>query len=109
MALGQRIKERREQLGMGQTQLCERVNSRLKAGETELSQQALAALEKRDSAASAFAVRIADALAVSVRWLCDGDGQPGAREWPFTRRRRLLGSGLRPELARQPSPPTKPT
>lgn len=39
-----------------------------------LSQQALSALINRDSKTSEFAIRIADALDVSIRWLLDGEG-----------------------------------
>lgn len=75
MNLGQRIKQRREALGWGQQELCDKVPG--------LTQGNLSALEVRGSKTSEFAIRIADALSVSVRWLLDGTGTPDERDWPF--------------------------
>lgn len=83
MALGNRIKAARERLGWGQTDLLVRVNRLLPKGEKELTQQALSGLENRDSNKSEFAVQIADALGVSVRWLLAGQGEPEDVDWPF--------------------------
>ncbi|QAZ38450.1 hypothetical protein C1M51_02885 [Methylibium sp. Pch-M] len=77
MALGARIKEVREGLGWGQTDLCDRVPG--------LTQQSLSNLENRDSKTSEFGIRIADALGVSVRWLLDGQGDRADRDWPFAK------------------------
>lgn len=77
MALGARIKEARDDLGWDQAALCARVPG--------LSQQALSNLETRDSKTSEFAVRIADALGVSIRWLLDGAGRKDDRDWPMAR------------------------
>lgn len=77
MALGARIREAREALGWDQSALCSRV--------TGLSQQALSNLETRDSKTSEYAIRIADALGVSIRWLLDGAGRMHDRDWPMAR------------------------
>lgn len=77
MNLGGRIKQEREARGIQQSSLCALVPG--------LSQQALSNLETRDSATSEFAIRIADALGVSVRWLLDGTGRKDDRDWPFDR------------------------
>lgn len=62
---------------MDQAELCHRVPG--------LSQQALSNLETRDSKTSEYAIRIADALGVSIRWLLDGAGKKDDRDWPFLR------------------------
>lgn len=87
MAMGARIKSEREGLGWTQQQLADRVNEHLREGEKPLTQQALDRLEKRDSKTSEFAIRLADALNVSVRWMLDGQApregstdEPGAAE-----------------------------
>lgn len=77
MALGARIREARDDLGWDQADLCSRVPG--------LSQQNLSNLETRDSKTSEFAIRIADALGVSIRWLLDGTGRKDDRDWPMTR------------------------
>lgn len=77
MNLGGRIKLVREELGWKAGDLCDRVEG--------LTQQAVSALETRDSKTSEFAIRIADALQVSVRWLLDGTGRRDDKDWPFTR------------------------
>lgn len=77
MALGARIREAREALNWDQSALCSRVPG--------LSQQALSNLETRDSKTSEFAIRIADALGVSIRWLLDGAGRMHDRDWPMAR------------------------
>lgn len=77
MSLGARIKQQREALGWDQSELCRKVPG--------LTQQNLSAMENRDSDTSVYAVRIADALGVSVRWLLDGAGRKEDRDWPFTR------------------------
>ena len=61
MALGARIRLVRERLGIDQATLCLKVPG--------LSQQNLSNLETRDSKTSEYAIRIADALQVPVRWL----------------------------------------
>jgi len=81
MALGARIKQARGTLD--QSILCAMVNERTPEGGKLLSQQSLSNLETRDSLTSEFALRIADALGVSVRWLLDGEGPQQAPEWPF--------------------------
>lgn len=85
MALGARITEARTAAGLDQQPLCDRVNGCWHAGlrEKRLTQQALSNLETRDSLTSEFAVRIADALGVSIRWLLDGQGDRRALDWPF--------------------------
>ena len=86
MALGARIKEERDNRGWTQTQLVNLVNERLPADfDGTLSQQALGALEKRDSTTSEFAVYLADVLGVSLRWLLTGAGRRTDLEWPFNR------------------------
>lgn len=77
MSLGQRIKQRREALEWDQKDLCELVPG--------LTQSNLSAMEVRGSKTSEYAIRIADALRVSVRWLLDGTGAPDDRDWPFER------------------------
>lgn len=96
MNLGGRIRQRRNELTWTQGALCDRVNLGLPDGEG-LTQQALGVLEKRDSKTSEFAVRIADALGVSVRWLMDGSGQPGDTDWPFSRVNRARWDACSPE------------
>lgn len=76
MALGKRIEAERTGLGWTQQKLVDLVNQHLRAeDERGLTQQALDRLEKRDSNKSEFAIRIADALGVSIRWLLDGVGE----------------------------------
>ncbi len=77
MNLGGRVKQERETRGWSQPQLASRISG--------LSQQALAALESRDSKTSEFAVGLADALGVSLRWLISGDGRKDDTDWPFAR------------------------
>jgi transcriptional regulator with XRE-family HTH domain len=89
MALGARIKEARGDLGWDQAALCARVHG--------LTQQALSNLETRDSKTSEFAIRIADALGVSIRWLLDGAGRKGDRDWPFARVERSRWDACSPE------------
>lgn len=81
MALGARIRKRREDLGIDQKSLCAMVPG--------LTQQALSNLETRDSKTSEFALRIAAALNTSAAWLLDGLGRPEDRDWPFERINRL--------------------
>jgi transcriptional regulator with XRE-family HTH domain len=83
MALGARIKQARELRALNQTELAERVNKMLGPEDKPLTQQALGALESRDSNKSEHALKIADALGVSVRWLLDGQGDLDALDWPF--------------------------
>jgi transcriptional regulator with XRE-family HTH domain len=83
MALGSRIACAREGHGITQAELCALVNADLSGGAKELTQQALSNLESRDSKSSEFAVRIADALGVSIRWLHDGTGRREDQDWPF--------------------------
>jgi len=77
MALGKRIEEELARRGWKQADLSAKV-----AG---LSQQAISNLITRDSATSEFAIRIADAFGVSIRWLLDGQGRRDERDWPFPR------------------------
>lgn len=70
----------RELLKLEQAEVCARVPG--------LSQQALSNLETRDSKTSEFAIRIADALGVSPRWLLDGTGRHDDVDWPFKRVKR---------------------
>lgn len=79
MNLGKRLKEERERQGLGQSALCAKIDNQA------LSQQAISVLERRDSKTSEFAIQIADALGVSVRWLLDGTGDRYASDWPFNR------------------------
>lgn len=81
--MGQRIKVEREARSWSQQQLANEVNNKTANDAKQLTQQALDRLEKRDSATSEFACRIADALGVSVRWLLDGVGDRKATGWPF--------------------------
>lgn len=73
MALGRRIKEA----------LGDREQKVLVASIDGLTQQTLSNLITRDSKTSEFAIRIADRLGVSVRWLLDGTGRMLDPEWPF--------------------------
>ena len=75
MNLGGRIALIRAERAIEQKDIC--------AAVTGLSQQSLSNLETRDSKTSEFAIRIADHLKVSVRWLLDGVGDPAELEWPF--------------------------
>lgn len=77
MALGKRIEEELGRQGWKQSDLASRVPG--------LSQQAISNLITRDSATSEFAIRIADAFGVSVRWLLDGVGRREDSDWPFRR------------------------
>lgn len=63
MALGSRVKEIREQKGISQAQLAEKVG---------ISQTAIHLLEQRDSRSSKFLVEIANALGISPSWLSQG-------------------------------------
>lgn len=83
MAMGKRIETQREARRWSQQQLANEVNNNTPEGAKLLTQQTLDRLEKRDSATSEFACRIADALGVSVRWLLDGVGDVQATGWPF--------------------------
>ncbi len=65
MALGKNIKELRRKNGLSQNQLSALTNG-------AVSQGAISALEKRDSASSEFAAEIAKALKVSVNQLITG-------------------------------------
>lgn len=65
MGLGARTEAERKRRNWTQQQLCDLVPG--------LEQQALDRLEKRDSKRSSFALGIADALKVSVRWLLSGE------------------------------------
>jgi len=77
MALGKRIEEELARQGWKQADLANKVPG--------LSQQAISNLITRDSATSEFAIRIADAFGVSIRWLLDGKGRREERDWPFPR------------------------
>lgn len=66
MALGKNIKELREKKGLSQDDL-----SALTQG--EVSQGAISALEKRDSASSEFVMSLAKALNVTARELLTGN------------------------------------
>lgn len=77
MALGQRIKEELARLKWEQKDLFNKVDG--------LSQQNLSNLITRDSTTSEYAIRIADVLGVSIRWLLDGAGRREDRDWPFSR------------------------
>ena len=63
MALGQRVKEVRERLEMSQSYLADQVG---------MTQSAIGALEKRDSAHSRKLYQIAQALGVAAEWLMFG-------------------------------------
>ena len=82
MGMGKRIEAERNARGWTQGKLAELVNN---GPDEKLSQQALDRLEKRDSDKSEFAVQIADALGVSLRWLLSGTGRKDDRDWPFSR------------------------
>lgn len=75
MALGKRIVEALD--GRDQKHLWDSIPG--------LSQQSLSNLITRDSATSEYAIRIADRLGVSVRWLLDGAGRKDDSDWPFRR------------------------
>jgi transcriptional regulator with XRE-family HTH domain len=77
MSMGARIKEAMDAAGLQQQDVCAKVPG--------LSQQSLSNLVKRDSKTSEFAIQIADALGVSVRWLLDGAGRRTDQDWPFGR------------------------
>ena len=76
MNIGGRVRIAREARGLTQPQLAE-----MTAG--AISQQALSALEKRDSKSSQAAAELADALKVSLRWLLTGQGRMDDPDWPF--------------------------
>jgi transcriptional regulator with XRE-family HTH domain len=80
--MGKRIESERKALGWTQAQLAHKVDPE------NFSQQALDRLEKRDSDTSKFAVQIADALGVNLRWLLTGNGRKDEPDWPFLRVRR---------------------
>lgn len=63
MALGKRVKQVRENLGLTQAQLAEKVG---------ISQTAVHLLEQRDSQSSKFLVEISKALGVTPEWLKEG-------------------------------------
>lgn len=67
MALGERVRERREQLGMTQGELADLVG---------VKQAAISALEKRDSRSSRQLSKLAEALRCSPEWLESGEGEP---------------------------------
>jgi transcriptional regulator with XRE-family HTH domain len=75
MALGARIKQRMTTQNLQQSDVIAKVEG--------LTQQNLSNLITRDSLTSEYAIRIADALGVSVRWLLDGQGRHDEPEWPF--------------------------
>lgn len=75
MAMGRRLKELREARGLSQPQVAKDVK--------EIQQQALAALESRDSKTSEFAPQLADYYQVSLRWLLTGKGRQDDADWPF--------------------------
>lgn len=70
MALGSNVKKFREEAGLTQTQLGELAG---------MDQQALAALERRDSKSSSFAPALAKALGVSLDVLVGGEKAEGLR------------------------------
>lgn len=73
MAMGKRIEEALD----GRQQ-------KLLYGSIEgLTQQNLSLMISRDSTTSEFAIRIADKLGVSIRWLLDGVGDKHSTDWPF--------------------------
>ena len=80
MNLGGRVKQERERLKLSQPQLAAKVDN--------MTQQALGALESRDSKTSDKAPALADALGVSLRWLLTGEGRSTDRDWPFDRVKR---------------------
>lgn len=84
MALGKRIEQRRNSLAWTQQHLCDLVD-KLAGQEEALSQQRLDRLEKRDSnkVETEIAAFLAEALGVSLRWLCNGEGRLDEPEWPF--------------------------
>ena len=75
MALGNRIRQALAYRKREQKALVEAISG--------LTQQALSNLITRDSATSEHAIRIADALGVSIRWLLDGTGAMDDLDWPF--------------------------
>ena len=86
MNLGGRVAQERKARGLTQQQLADKVSPRVVGDEKGgLTQQALDRLEKRDSNKSEFAVGLADALGVSLRWLLTGAGNKAEGDWPFPR------------------------
>lgn len=71
MALGQRVKEVREQKGMTQAELAEHVSFLLNK---KIKQGNIANLENRDSRKSEIAYELASALNVNADWLITGNG-----------------------------------
>lgn len=69
MALGERLKWARTQIGMKQKELA------LTAG---IGQGTLSKLEREDAEHSSFAPQFADALGCDLYWLTTGKGEP----WP---------------------------
>lgn len=65
--LGNRVKKRREALGLSQKDLAERVG---------MSQQGIDSIENKDVARPRKLLELAAALRVSVEWLADGSGEP---------------------------------
>jgi ribosome-binding protein aMBF1 (putative translation factor) len=73
--LGSRVAYWREKRGLSQIELSEKISG--------LSQQALSALESRDSKTSEVAAQLADVLEISLYWLVSGHGKPEPQDWPF--------------------------
>ena len=82
MKLGQRIRRRRDKLGLTQECVVAEVNAMRPEGARQLSQQNLGQLENRDSAKSEFVHELAVVLKTNVTWLLKGSGNEDAAEEP---------------------------
>jgi len=71
MSLGERLKEARRLVGMGQTELAKCAG---------ISQSAISNLEMRGSQSSQHTQTLADCLGVNIRWLATGEGEPKSTE-----------------------------
>ena len=71
MSLGERLKQARKMVGMGQVELAECAG---------VSQSAVSAIERRNAEASQFTMSLAKCLGVSPVWLATGEGEANATE-----------------------------
>jgi len=71
MSLGDRLKEARKMVGMGQVELAQCAG---------VSQSAVSAIERRNAEASQFTMSLARCLGVSPVWLATGEGEANATE-----------------------------
>ncbi len=82
--LGERLKYRREELGLSQPEVAKRVSELVASRGKTYTQQAYQLLESGKSKSSTELPIIADVLGVDLVWLRDGEGQthPGVAQQP---------------------------